>query len=153
MTAAEEEERERRNRVLHLNLAASPYPPHSTTPCPGDLEFIPFSRSRKCLVASKPRSANVCNCLTRMRGDDQQRLDDQERPRSQGELPGSLVVQAPNFVTSIAVVSRLTTFFSSHPMLSPSVTGHGLHRLGLKSGFLLLSCCDIILFKIKVHNN
>ena len=48
-----------------------------------------------------------------MRGEDQ-RLEDQERPRSQGELPGSLVVQAPNFVTSIAVVSRLKNpFFSS----------------------------------------
>ena len=30
----------------------------------------------------------------------------EERPRSQGELPGGLVFQAPNFVTSIAVVSR-----------------------------------------------
>ena len=47
----------------------------------------------------------------RMRGEEV-RLE-QDRPRSQGSLPGSLVVQAPNFVTSIAVVSRLKTIFSS----------------------------------------
>merc|ERR550517_2062427 len=46
-----------------------------------------------------------------MRGEDQ-RLEDQERPRSQGELPGSLVFQAPNFVTSIAVVSRSGSLMS-----------------------------------------
>ena len=48
--------------------------------------------------------------LSRMRREDQKM--EEARPRSQGELPGSLVIQAPNFVTSIAVVSRLKQFFN-----------------------------------------
>ena len=50
-----------------------------------------------------------------MRGEEVR--SEKDRPRSQGSLPGSLVVQAPNFVTSIAVVSRLATIFSSTTLI------------------------------------
>lgn len=74
------------------------------------------------------------------------------RPRSQGSLPGSLLMQAPNFVTSIAVVSRAGSLLSltstdsclssstarveaRHPRIPPTFNGASPH-LTAHTGFV-----------------